>query len=609
MIALSLFDGGSCGQVALNNIGMKPTKYYASEVDKYAIQVTQHNWPDTIQLGDVTKWREWDIDWSNIDLLIGGSPCFAAGTKIITSDSIKPIEDIKVGETVLTHEGRYKKVLRVGGKFSDIYVLQSQSGTETETTENHPYYARKRYKIWNNEKRTYEFKFSHPEFVKVKDLTKDHYLATPILKTSDNPENLTEDECFLIGLYVGDGHTRKDFRTSEGRRKDRHWQLIISVGEHEKDLFVSKVKLKHSLYKHTQSVYRAVFSSKRLVKYVESQCGSSAHTKRFGKAILDLPENLLRKVIEGYLFADGSYRKNTHRSTTVSKNLVESLTLAVAKVFKTTTSVEYTVRPKKTKILGRTVNQSDTWTVSFREIHPKQSRAWVIDGFIWNPIKKNENTGRVKPVFNLEVEDDNSYVANNHVVHNCQGFSYAGKQLLFDDPRSALFFVYVDILNHIKKHNPDVKFLLENVQMKPIAENTISYYLGVDSVFIDSALVSAQSRKRLYWANWQIEQPEDRGIVLADIIESGEVDREKSYCIDANYYKGGSLNNYLEKSRRQIVVLNPEKDGKRTSQSGRIYDANGIAPCLMAHATGGAQPPKIAIMQTPRGNNPVDCVR
>ena len=75
MNVLSLFDGMSCGQIALNKIGIKPNKYYASELDKHAIVVTQANYPDTIQLGDATNWREWDIDWSSIDLLIGGSPC------------------------------------------------------------------------------------------------------------------------------------------------------------------------------------------------------------------------------------------------------------------------------------------------------------------------------------------------------------------------------------------------------------------------------------------------------------------------------------------------------------------------------------------------------
>lgn len=70
---LSLFDGMSCGQIALNRLGIKLSKYYASEIDKPAIKVTQHNYPETIQVGDVTKLKGEDLP--QIDLLIGGSPC------------------------------------------------------------------------------------------------------------------------------------------------------------------------------------------------------------------------------------------------------------------------------------------------------------------------------------------------------------------------------------------------------------------------------------------------------------------------------------------------------------------------------------------------------
>ena len=72
---LSLFDGMSCGQIALRDMGVPINRYYASEIDKHAIKQTQLNFPDTIQLGDVEKWREWDIDWPSIDLLLAGSPC------------------------------------------------------------------------------------------------------------------------------------------------------------------------------------------------------------------------------------------------------------------------------------------------------------------------------------------------------------------------------------------------------------------------------------------------------------------------------------------------------------------------------------------------------
>ena len=73
MNVLSLFDGMSCGQIALDKLGIKVNNYFASEIDKHAIKVTQHNYPNTIQLGDVMKVKGSDLP--KIDLLIGGSPC------------------------------------------------------------------------------------------------------------------------------------------------------------------------------------------------------------------------------------------------------------------------------------------------------------------------------------------------------------------------------------------------------------------------------------------------------------------------------------------------------------------------------------------------------
>ena len=75
MNVLSLFDGISCGQIALERAGIKVDTYYASEIEPNPIKITMKNYPNTVQLGDVTKWKDWDIDWKSIDLLIGGSPC------------------------------------------------------------------------------------------------------------------------------------------------------------------------------------------------------------------------------------------------------------------------------------------------------------------------------------------------------------------------------------------------------------------------------------------------------------------------------------------------------------------------------------------------------
>lgn len=101
----------------------------------------------------------------------------------------------------------------------------------------------------------------------------------------------------------------------------------------------------------------------------------------------------------------------------------------------------------------------------------------------------------------------------------CQGFSFAGKQLNFEDPRSKLFFDYLDICNHVADHNPKMKFLLENVRMKQEYQDVISEFLGVSPMFMNSSLISAQNRPRLYWTNIEnVIQPEDKGILLRDII-------------------------------------------------------------------------------------------
>ena len=120
----------------------------------------------------------------------------------------------------------------------------------------------------------------------------------------------------------------------------------------------------------------------------------------------------------------------------------------------------------------------------------------------------------------------------------CQGFSFAGKQLAFDDPRSALFFEFIRLLKEIKPKY----FLLENVNMKKefldvISEQVSSCYpelpFGIERIKINSALVSAQNRVRWYWTNIpDITQPEQRGIVLRDILETNESNKNlKSFKI------------------------------------------------------------------------------
>ena len=141
----------------------------------------------------------------------------------------------------------------------------------------------------------------------------------------------------------------------------------------------------------------------------------------------------------------------------------------------------------------------------------------------------------------------------------CQGFSKAGLGLNFDDPRSKLFFEFVEIRNYIYSLNPKLLWLLENVKMKKEYEKVISDYMSVEPIRINSKLVSAGLRDRFYWTNIEgFEYPKDREILLESILQDGDVDKDKGYCIDAHYFKGTNPKQYLTKSRRQIVWQIPE---------------------------------------------------
>jgi Site-specific DNA methylase len=152
MKVLSLFDGMSCGQIAFKELGIEVEKYYAYEIDKYAIQVTQHNFPATEQGGDVFKADF--TKYEGIDWLVGGSPCFASGTMVKTEDGFKEIQDIVVGDKVLTHTGNYKKVTKVMTKISDKYcILSGENMEDIVCTPNHRFYTKQMIRVWDNQAR------------------------------------------------------------------------------------------------------------------------------------------------------------------------------------------------------------------------------------------------------------------------------------------------------------------------------------------------------------------------------------------------------------------------------------------------------------------------
>ena len=226
----------------------------------------------------------------------------------------------------------------------------------------------------------------------------------------------------------------------------------------------------------------------------------------------------------------------------------------------------------------------------------------------------------------------------------CQGFSFAGKQLNFDDERSKLFFEFVRLLKALKPKY----FLLENVPMKQIYQDVINEQLGVKPVRINSNIVSAQNRDRLYWTNIPVKSlPENKRIYLKDILqdvsEIGEEhyhsmksvaymergndkwsqagsrradgyeqtpNTEKSFTLTANMHKGVPYNYFKETRQMSFdfgepdtksgLIMAGQADLKGHDYNRRVYHPDGKSPTLAA-ASGGNLEPKI--LQVPRGKN------
>ena len=217
----------------------------------------------------------------------------------------------------------------------------------------------------------------------------------------------------------------------------------------------------------------------------------------------------------------------------------------------------------------------------------------------------------------------------------CQGFSFAGKQLNFDDPRSKLFWEYVRLLRELQPKY----FLLENVKMKQQSMDVITEALGVEPVLINSSLVSAQNRPRYYWTNIPMDGlPDDKGIVMRDILETEPVAAHYEagkHLVEG--YKGGNQLNPTYKSQantihpldgksgtlcagthgysngyvptRNGLMMAGHADLKGHDYVRRVYHPDGKAPALCASSGGNLEPKTTVTDTTWRKLTPLECER
>ena len=518
---------------------------------------------------DIRNVNTWNIP--KADCWTFGAPCFTKGTLITTHRGLVPIESIQAGDLVLTHKNRFQRVVKpMVSKKRGIYTIQVQGSPKTECTGNHRFYVREKYKKWNSELRKYEIQISEPKWKQVSDFSGNELIQFPQNVNSCNIYNLTFEECWILGRYVADGHIR-DYERND--RPSNNKKVFFNIGKKKKSIFEGNIKNHKMSMSEKKTVYRYCSSDYRIFDLC-CKCGKGAENKIVPQFVMDLPIDLLKGFINGYMCGDGCYTNNSYKATSVSQKLIYQLGQCIEKAYKIGYCIYYNKRPKKHIIEGRTVNQKDTYQLVFRE----NNNSIYDENSLWLPVRKIEyNSKRVEIVYNMEVENDNSYTANNMGVHNCQDFSIAGKRAGLAGERSSLIQEVFRILEELKEENRPEWLVYENVKGMFSSNRGLDYLsivcemdrLGYNIEWqnINSKWFVPQNRERIYTIGHL------RGKRGAKIFPITGADGENSVQQIGNYLKTKTRNN---------------------PNQGRIYETNGISPWLNK-MDGGGREPSVAI--------------
>lgn len=385
------------------------------------------------------------------DIIWASPPCFTGETIVLTDKGFKRIDNIRVGDKVITHTNSYRTVTDIGRKkVNNIRVVKTTASFNIHTTDNHPFYVRKNYRQWNHSKRGWDRIIEDPEWIQAKDLEKNWLVGYAINKKSiipkwegsknrvvnhvgkhkdravNNLQDLMDNKDFwwIVGRYMGDGSYRYNPEKSR-------YDISISC-EHDEVSEITSVLDRIKAFNYNihrgETATKVYVHKKELVEFV-MQFGRYAHGKKLNNTIIDLPKHLLKGFLEGYFSADGSLSTSsigtkTQAATSVSKELLYGIGQCVTKAYEKPFSLAMYERPDKCIIEGREVNQRNAWTLSF-VLNPKKAHSFIEDGILWSPIKELSNEDREEWVYNMTVEEDNSYTANGSIVHNCEKFSVA----------------------------------------------------------------------------------------------------------------------------------------------------------------------------------------
>ena len=358
--------------------------------------------------------------------------CFEEGTMVTTSTGVKPIESVTTNDLVLTHKNRFKPVEDTVITETDLVYTVSFFGSHPiRVTGNHPLYVRHQsYKrIRENGKRSSVRVYNEPEWLPVEQLDKDCYVGIPINQNAIIPhiEGLdTASTAFwwIIGRYLGDGWTeiyhRKELCPNHTERR-----IIICCGKQdtaglaniEKNL--QAVGISYRMETKRTGIKIFLEPNPTLYEFLQT-CGKYAYGKRLPQSILDLPVDLGKAFLDGYLSADGHYAPSTRMYSlkTVSKELAMGLSLLINKVYHR--AAGYSFFPAHTDTIeGRIVQAKDKYQLTFMPEDAARRKSFFEDDMLWVKVKDIQTEEKHQKMYNLTVLDDSSYQANGLAAHNC----------------------------------------------------------------------------------------------------------------------------------------------------------------------------------------------
>jgi len=466
--AISLFSGLGGDSLGMTQAGCKIIAY--NELKPVFCKSHDANFPHSElicegKLNDISKLKnETFVEYNGkTDIVFAGFPCFIKDTLVLTNNGYKEIQNVVIDDKLLTHTGKFQNLVNLQRKEYNglLYDIKLKYHPEIITcTEEHPFYVRGKNKIWNNSLRKYEYSYNEPEWKNASLLTMNDMFGMVINSKEDIPtfvfdKNINKsrtdsvtitldnpDQWFTMGYFVGDGWVQ-DTKKSDGIR-DTH---IIRFCFHEDDIeTIDRVKKVLNITYKDKSGKSHKYGCADVVWFnILKQFGKYAHGKFIPEWIQNAPKNLVQEFINGYMAADGHVsKKNSNKIVTVSHNLaygVQRLYLKIGHI----ASIDKTLRSKTHVIQGRVVNQRDTYQVTVYPNNQRNYSTFIEGNYVWYaPFKITTRETENEAVYNFEVENDNSYIVYNTIVHNCQGFSNAGKKKE-DDPRNTMFLEFLRV--------------------------------------------------------------------------------------------------------------------------------------------------------------------